>query len=263
MDIELEFFRDYKFKGNIYTKCTSDFYTGEIKYILFEHKTAHSDKKGDLEEKIIISEKKENANKLVCFSNLPISVYSVSAFIGEKKLHSAKMDIPSTSISMASINIPTPNLKGGLKLDSKEHNTLSVMFFPDGFNCLQALQEKSPQAVPIYTKWKDKIKFVQSFNPKDIEKKIEFYSQFEQCFNIFDVETDLSDEELLSLAKELESHIFVKYCSLSIDPDYFIPPSEVNDLAFNAENNSITDTPDFSSKQGYLDEGVGMNVRAA
>ncbi len=41
---------------------------------------------------------------------------------------------------------------------------------------------------------------------------------------------------LLSLAKELESLTFVKYCSLSMDLVYFMPSSEINDIAFNFEN---------------------------
>ncbi|EJM72696.1 S8 family serine peptidase [Pseudomonas sp. GM55] len=283
MDIKLSWFRGCRFDGNIYVQCHGDVSDARIKYSLL--------KGGEL-----LREKSAFQDGMVVFENLELSDYDVLA---KAVMPSGKV----FDVGSVSINIPESartasfmelisndsmveevldqfgktgeggfikgarheivSLKGGLELDSGFRNNLQVMFVSEGYDKL--LGEKK-EVVPVYFKIKELLGFKPVFDRAAVLGKTGVGRGLDRFTNLYRVETDVEDNLLLQLAKELEKLEYVEYCSLSRDLSLLEPPplqlgqAENSKTSLPAEN---AKTPDFSSMQGYLDEPLGMNVRNA
>ncbi|MCW2487916.1 S8 family serine peptidase [Candidatus Symbiopectobacterium sp. NZEC127] len=273
MTITLNHYRDYRPSGKIYVFCEGHVEDKKIVYSLYQ-------------EGILIQEKKGRGDELLSFDipdpgtfTLSAKVYSADRPVQE--LHSGDIVIPPVPL------LPPPppqhfkSLKGYLALVQGVDNYLEVKFYKNG---LDKLKNEKEDRVPLYYSLRSQLVFEPRFTRKTISKISKISPVLTQCAYLYKVDPNIPEAQLLALAQEIERLDYVEYCAL-LSKLVYPPPLDnyeepncassstplntetIDDIAHAQHEGDqpqpFSNTPNFTSRQGYLDPGQGMNVRAA
>ena len=247
MSLSLQWFQKYSFDGSLYVKCRGVKPTEKVIFRLFR-------------ENVEFGKIETTGSKQVRFEHLPAAQYSLTMSAStasgfqEHKERSvvlkefAPLQLPAAETSTFS----RPDLKGSLSIPSAGNTILYVMFHPNG---LEKLKAHNDLGIDLTTVLWNRV-----FPEAAIQKMSKTHApltRFEHLYRVSGIE---NDTVLLELAQRLEALQEVDYCSLEQDPSTLEPPPMPHQPRAKPTNAA---TPDFSSKQGYLDSGRGMNVRTA
>ncbi|WP_413722885.1 S8 family serine peptidase [Sodalis sp. RH23] len=256
MNIELEYYRDYKPDGNLYARCL-----GGEQHFFIEYSLYDCGEPGKL-----AAEQSAWGDELVIFKLCSGTLYQLRALVkgeghGTEELLS---DIFSTVYTpeftsqqrcgITNIN----NLKGRLNITTNEKQNFRIQFYPCGF---EQLQREEDNNVPFFYGLSEIVRFIPCFDEEDIRAKIKILPQFEKLRGLYRVEQNLNNNELLLLAQELEQLDYVEYCSLSGEAKE--DASSYDEDSWREEIEPANVTPNLTQHQGYLDNSPwGMSVRA-
>ncbi|MCW2482758.1 S8 family serine peptidase, partial [Candidatus Symbiopectobacterium sp. NZEC135] len=126
--------------------------------------------------------------------------------------------------------------------------------------------------------------FEPRFTQKTINKISKISPVLAQCAYLYKVDPNIPEAQLLALAQEIERLDYVEYCAL-LSKLVYPPPLDnyeepdcasssqplntetIDDITHTQHEGDqpqpFSTTPNFTSRQGYLDPGQGMNIRAA
>lgn len=180
-------------------------------------------------------------------------------------LESAEIDI--TGSNPIPVAAPQPgqpgakSLKGGHRFyDNVENYYLELKLEPGG---LDKLKREAGAVMPLYLGCKDALTFSPVYSPDTLKKRgLEHFADF------YRIDGPIPKDQLIPIAQELETLDYVIYCSVTPDTAGMAPP-ESPPRAGAAAAEEIpplapsSTTPDFTSRQTYLNGGLGMNVRDA
>lgn len=287
MTITLKHYRDYRLNGRIYAFCEGDIADKEIIYSLHQG--------GQL-----IKKEKGIGDEMVSFSIPHSGICNIKADITDKDLHNKTLHSDDIRIPQITRLPPRPapyikNLKGRLALIPGVDNYLQIKFTENG---LEKLKNERKCYTPQYYTLRNTISFVPLFTHDAIKKWVKSMPVLGSLVDVYKVEGDIPECQLLALAHELERLDYVEYCCFLsklvgarrpegegdydeddddvVAEDVFTPDDDNeashledhNTQRVTEENNDsqiapLIATPDFTSLQTYLDNGLGLNVRPA
>ncbi|CNI00810.1 S8 family serine peptidase [Yersinia pekkanenii] len=248
----IEVYRRYRFNGEIYVRLCN--YLDDVLTIRYK-----LIKGGKVCSEVITYD----SSKVVKFKSQRYDTYYVIACLlmksgerKEEKSHSIVISAPKT-LSHIKLGLEKASLKGKLRIEQVEDkNNLKIMFKAGG---LDRLGKENSSLTPIYSKFKSRINFSHCFSQDTLNKIIKRDTKSVRFINFFKIISDLNNDEMLALAQEIESFDYVEYCCISPDLKYINLPPILNLKSYLYQIKKGI-TPDLSALQGYLHEGLGMNV---
>ncbi len=252
MCIQLDYFREYSPGGKLYATCDGAPEEAKIKYYLY-----NNDK---IEAKKIV-----HGNELAIFTLPYASSYRLLARIylsdeSQSELWSGDIITPEEYGLLAPPSVEIKSLKGNIELIHDKEKYFEIKFYDGGLKCLQAEKQL---VVPVYSLVRRYLEMIPVYSKQTLKSMIKKSAVFADLRNLYRINVNLNDQDMLELAKELETLDYVEYCSIVGKYAYtepYVADNEYPPLQKDQAPNAVT--PNLTAYQGYLDAtGQGMNIR--
>ncbi len=254
MNIELDYFSAYQPDGKLYAHCIGDVRNYSITYRLYNvYEPGRVDDTKNAYGEALVSFDLVSGNQYYLQAQVEIDDGKILDLYSDIiLLHFSSLFPPPDTLEKKAI-------KGKLEITSCDKLEFRIQFFPGGY---KKLRHEQTGNIPFFHKVSQYIYFAPCFDEDSLQVMIKKFPLCAKLRELYRVEQDLANDELLLLARELEHLEYVEYCSLSGVPT--ADSSEYERDGWPQEMDVANVTPDLTQHQGYLNNApTGMSVRAA
>lgn len=259
----LEVYRSLQFDGCIYARLHSDLSVNCITYSLY------------CNDVLVAQQSAQGAGITVKFTGQTAGKFELRADILDSneslRLLTRKLHISAHPRLLASVQplAETCNIKDvSFGCDNISNYFLEIQFLVDG---VDLFYNEDDACTPLFAEFKKKHLAEVARTNRHAIAAVFPEGDSPYLADLYQVVASGDFGELRLIANELEALSYIASCSLNPDTKDLLPPTLTEETSSPLMKEDVTTisgrssvgTPDFTSRQNYLNKGNGLNVRAA